>query len=169
MRQRKVRQRRVIALHAYRKVRVAGRPDHARYTARPALLTQGELAFYRVLRRAFFGHLHVSFKTRLADILYCPEALWNTLHGRQIAQKHVDFVLLDPETTAILAVVELDDRSHDSLERRRRDGFLNRALEGAGIPLLRVRAASYYDVPQLRDQIGRLLLTRPPTLMSPCK
>ena len=175
MRQRKPRQRRVIRFRVHRGGRgnsSSVKPpskDAPRYTARPALLTQGEMAFYRVLGRAVFGHLGVSFKTRLADILHCPASLWNTTHGRQIAQKHVDFVLFDPETTAILAVIELDDRSHALHERYRRDLFLNQALHGAGVPLLRVTAAAWYDLTELRGKIEQTLLSRPglSVLMSP--
>lgn len=170
MRPRKLRRRQGIRFRVRRGAR--GRPfppAHKKlsYVARPALLTQGEMAFYRALRRALFGHLGVSFKTRLADILHCPSSLWNTTHGRQIAQKHVDFVLFDPETTAILAVIELDDRSHALQERRRRDLFLNQALHGASIPLLRVCAAAWYDLNELRGKVEKTLLSRraPVTLM----
>ena len=120
------------------------------------------MAFYRVLRRAVFGHLGVSFKTRLADILHCPASLWNTTHGRQIAQKHVDFVLFDPETTAILAVIELDDRSHGLPVRQRRDLFVNQALHSAGIPFApRVPAAAWYDLTELRAKIEKTLAVPP--------
>jgi very-short-patch-repair endonuclease len=118
------------------------------------------LRFYRILKTATFGQLGISLKTRLADILRCPDSLWNTFHGRRIAQKHVDFVLFDPETTAILAVIELDDRSHALQERQRRDLFLNQALLSAGIPLLRVRAAAWYDLTDLREEVEKTLLTR---------
>jgi Protein of unknown function (DUF2726) len=175
MRPRKPRQRQVIRFPVHRRgsgnsSRVKTQASDERcYAARPALLTRGEVAFYRVLRRAVFGHLGVSFKTRLADILYCPPSLWNTTHGRQIAQKHVDFVLFDPETTAILAVIELDDCSHVLRERQRRDLFLNQALHGAGVPLLRVTAASWYDVTELWGKIEQTLLSRPglSVVMSP--
>lgn len=127
------------------------------YTAKPALLTQGELAFYWTLRRALPKWIGLSFKTRLADILHCPKDLWGTAHGRQIAQKHVDFVLLEPDRTVILAVVELDDRSHMRPERQRRDDFLNDALASARIPLIRIKAARRYSVEELRAVIQAAL------------
>jgi hypothetical protein len=108
------------------------------------------LVFYRVLRRAVAGRYSISIKTRLADILKCPDELWDEPEGRRVSQKHVDFVLYDPWTCGIAAVVELDDRSHDDPRRRRRDRFLNEALSSAGVKLLRVKAASRYD--------GRLLV-----------
>jgi hypothetical protein len=110
------------------------------------------LAFYRVLRRAVAGRYSISIKTRLADVVKCPNDLWDEPEGRRVSQKHVDFVLYDPWTTAIVAAVELDDRSHDEPERRRRDQFLNEALSAAGILLVRVKAASRYDSQSLRHQ-----------------
>ncbi len=129
----------------------------ARYEARQALLTRGELAFHSVLRMALPAEVGISLKTRLADILHCPESRWDSPHGRRIAQKHVDFVLYDYQTTAILAVIELDDRSHLQPHRRKRDRFLDASLRSAGVSLLRVRAARHYNLLDLRTGILAIL------------
>ena len=56
-------------------------------------------------------------------------------------QKHVDFVLCEPRTTRPLLVIELDDASHNSSDRRRAaDAAKDHACRTAGIPMLRVRA-----------------------------
>jgi very-short-patch-repair endonuclease len=99
-------------------------------------------------------------KTRLADILACPDHLWTTPHGQRLAQKHVDFVLYDPVTTAIVAVIELDDRSHRQAQRRLRDQFVNQALRAAGVPLLRVKAARTYDLAVTRADIAKIIAMR---------
>jgi chaperonin GroEL (HSP60 family) len=57
----------------------------------------------------------------------------------------LDFVLCDPRTTHVRLAIELDDRSHDSAGRKRRDVFVNEALAAAKIPLLRIQAAARYD------------------------
>ena len=119
------------------------------YSRRETLLTQGEAAFHGVLRRAVARHhppLTISLKTRLADIIHCPPRLWNTAHGRRLSQKHIDFVLYDSLSTRIVAAIELDDRSHQWPERRRRDEFVDAAFAAAGIPLIRIRAAYRYEV-----------------------
>ena len=131
------------------------------YTRKQGLLSQGELAFYRVLRRALNGRCGVSLKTRLADIIHCPTELWETSHGRRLAQKHVDFVLYDWETTAIRAVIELDDRSHKEPERRRRDRFLDKALAGVDVRLLRVPAAATYSVEVIAARIDQAISRQP--------
>jgi len=127
------------------------------YSRRETLLTQGEAAFHRVLRRAVARHrpgLTISIKTRLADIIHCPPRLWNTAHGRRLSQKHIDFVLYDSLSTRIVAAIELDDRSHQWPERRRRDEFVDAAFAAAGIPLIRIRAAYRYEVEAIVDVIA---------------
>jgi hypothetical protein len=122
-----------------------------------SLLSPGELAFFRVLSRSLPRHSALSLKTRLADIIDCPDELWHAPLGRRVAQKHVDFALYDPVTGKILAVIELDDRSHDSPTRRRRDRFLDGILQEVGVPLLRVRCASSYCNDDLFDQLAHAL------------
>lgn len=124
------------------------------YERRDALLSRGELAFFRALSQAVAFRHGISMKTRLADVVRCPAELWDTVHGRRLSQKHVDFVVYDRYTTAIIAVVELDDRSHDAPDRRDRDAFVDHVLGGLGVAIIRVRAAHTYDVESLRLQLA---------------
>ena len=128
------------------------------YRRRDAMLSQGELAFYTVLRRALRGVFGISLKTRMVDLVMVPAELWDTPHGWKLSQKHVDFVLYDRQTTGIIAVVELDDRTHNSVDRRRRDQFLNRVLNSVKVPVFHIRAARFYDVAELRKLFTRVLL-----------
>ena len=125
-----------------------------------ALLSPAELRFFRALSIALAGQWNVSLKTRLADLVECPPALWNTPHGRRLSQKHVDFVLYHPRTAIAAAVLELDDRSHESSDRRTRDEFVDSALRCAGIRVLRVRASSSYHVETLRRYLDLAMRPR---------
>jgi hypothetical protein len=118
-------------------------------------LTRGELAFYRILRLAIPRYTALSLKTRLVDVVGCPDELWTTPYGRRLAQKHVDFVLFDQDTAAIIAVLELDDRSHRLPSRRLRDLFVDDVFARSGVPLIRVRAASRYDLLDLRRCLAK--------------
>jgi hypothetical protein len=123
------------------------------YRRRPALLSRGELAFYRVLVWAVRDRWSISVKPRLADVIWCPPSLWDSPAGARVAQKHLDFVVYDRETTAIVLAIELDDRSHARRERRARDAFVDAVLDGCGVVLLRVRAAAAYDAHVLRTRL----------------
>jgi hypothetical protein len=135
------------------------RPPHRHieplpYQRRESLLSRGELAFFRVLSRAIANSHGISLKTRLADVVRCRPELWDTVHGRRLSQKHVDFLVYDRFTAAIVAVVELDDRSHDAPNRCERDAFVNGVFRSLGVAIIRVRAASRYDVASLRRQLN---------------
>ena len=97
-------------------------------------------------------------KVRLADLVTVPPDAWHE-YGRPISGRHLDFVLVDAETTAIQLVVELDDRSHEKRDRRERDAFVDAVLASAGVPVVRVRAAARYDAKEIRrrleDALGR--------------
>lgn len=100
---------------------------------------------------------HIAFKARLADLITCDEPAWVDGFGHMIARHHVDFVICDYRTMNVLAAIELDDRSHARASRKRRDQFLDEALSAAGVPLLRVRAASWYDRDAVQSLINRAL------------
>lgn len=126
------------------------------YYSRECLLSRGEMAFYRVLVRALPPGLIVCPKVRLAD-LNCPGDAWRQGFGGRIAGKHVDFVLAHAGTLGIRMVIEPDDRSHARSDRRERDTFIDRALEAAGIPILRVPAASQYNARALAGRLEEMV------------
>lgn len=127
------------------------------YRRRRAMLSAGELAFYQVLVAAVRGRWTISVKPRLADVIWCPPSLWRAAAGARVSQKHLDFVLYDPETTEVVVAVELDDRSHERRARRERDAFVDEVLRACRVGLLRVRAAASYDTIELEQRIGALL------------
>jgi hypothetical protein len=106
-----------------------------------------------VLQQAIGDRVGVSIKTRLADIVKCPDELWETPHGRRLCQKHVDFVLYDRTTSAVIAAIELDDASHNEPHRQERDRFVNEVFKVVSVRLIRVRAASRYDREAIRREL----------------
>ncbi len=100
---------------------------------------------------------HVAFKARLADLITCSQSAWDEGFGHMIARHHVDFVLCDYRTTEVIAAIELDDKSHAQPSRRRRDAFLDQALYTAGIPLVRIRAAAWYNAREVASAMAAAL------------
>ena len=130
------------------------------YEARKCLLTPAENSFFRVLEQAVGNDYRLFAKVRLADIIRPTQSAnrssFQTALNR-ITSKHVDFVICDLNSLAVLGAVELDDKSHDRLERGVRDGFLDAALGQAGVPIIHVRAASTYLANDLSSQIFNAL------------
>ncbi|MBL9122033.1 MAG: DUF2726 domain-containing protein [Planctomycetaceae bacterium] len=124
------------------------------YIKRGPLLSRGEMAFYRVLRKAIGRRFHIAFKVRLADLVTCSEQAWAAGFGHMIARHHIDFVLCDYRSMDVVAAIELDDRSHARNKRVSRDRFIDDALASAGIPLIRIRAAARYNATELCESIA---------------
>lgn len=122
------------------------------YHPRTHLLSASELAFCRVLVSIVPAECVVFAKVRVADVINCDERSWDG-GGWRIGSKHVDFVVTDGRTTAILLAVELDDSSHHHPSRLGRDHLLDGAFASAGVPLIRVLVSASYDREGLRCRV----------------
>jgi hypothetical protein len=122
------------------------------YRRRRGLLSPGERRFFHDgLKPAVDGRYLISFKVRLADVITVDD--WKGKYGRKIAQKHVDFVLVTPKTTRVVAAIELNDTSHEMADREQRDAFVGDALRVAGIPLVGFPIYRQYDPKRIRQRI----------------
>ena len=130
------------------------------YRRNPYLLSKAERSFYGVLTQAVGDKALIFSKVRVADVLAPQKGLnrssWQQAFNK-ISAKHVDFLLCDPQDCAVKLAIELDDASHGSAKRQKRDAFLEQACESAGLPLLRIRAARGYGVVDIRQQVEAVL------------
>lgn len=108
-------------------------PARRTYRAKPLLSEWEREAFPRLLAALPPG-LHLCPQVRLADMLNAGNGGGWTSALSQVASKSVDFAVIDGDGTVVL-VIELNDKTHDQPERRRRDAFVGAALAQAGIPL----------------------------------
>lgn len=125
-----------------------------------SLFTSAEWLFYGSLVSAVDDHFLIFGKVRIADVLI-PDRRMNKSDWRRafnrISSKHFDFVLCDRVTQSIVAVIELDDKSHLQPSTIARDSFVNRICKESGLPLIRFRAASGYQVEVIRTEIMNIL------------
>jgi very-short-patch-repair endonuclease len=122
------------------------------FLRRKYLLSRAEKSLYGILRR-IVGRKVVFAKVRLADLIEADKRhrLWQA-NFRRVCSKHIDFVICDAALCPILAV-ELDDSSHRLPERQARDRDVDRILEIASLPLLRVPVRQNYDTGELERQL----------------
>jgi predicted nucleic acid-binding protein len=122
------------------------------FLRRKYLLSRAEKSFYNVLRKVVAPHA-VLAKVRLADLVESDKRhrLWRANFNR-ICAKHIDFVVCDAALSPIIAV-ELDDSSHRLPDRAARDRDVNRILEIASLPILRVAVSRNYDSADLEKQL----------------
>jgi len=140
-----------------------GRPGIKRketYIPCSSLFTAAEWLFYGSLVRAVDDRFLVFGKVRIADVLNPDRRMnksdWYRAFNR-ISSKHFDFVLCDSITQSIIAVIELDDKSHLLPSAIARDSFVNQICKESGLPLIRFRAASGYQVETIRSEIMNIL------------
>lgn len=133
------------------------------YRAQHGLFTRAEWAFFKTLQEAVGEQYLIMAKVRIADVLsvqgikLSSSRWWKAF--TKISSKHVDYVLCDRRSGAILCAIELDDRSHSRRDRRQRDRFVNRAFEQARLPLLRFHPRRHHPV-DLRRTITTALANR---------
>lgn len=119
---------------------------------KPYLLTKKEWAFYKGLKPITDKYkLHILAKVRLADLVEVKKGLSNSQYSKafnKIKSKHVDFVLARPANLAILCVIELDDKSHEDINRQQRDFFIDKVCETIKLPIIRCT-----DINGIEDKI----------------
>jgi hypothetical protein len=100
----------------------SGKPWLERIQRKP-LMTENEKSFFRTLQRALPGHQvfpQVSFAAFLTDDGKLPQQKRWAVRNR-FDRKIADFVVCDRNTMEIVAIVELDDRTHSAAKDRYRD------------------------------------------------
>lgn len=128
------------------------------YVPCDALLTKSELHFYRTLKQTIPSDTYICMKVRMGDLITCSDSEWKAGWGPRVSAKHIDFVLIDPNTTTIKLAIELDDQTHrTNQDRIARDKFVNKAFEVADVPLLRINVRRRYDVEGLKRDISLLV------------
>jgi hypothetical protein len=147
--------------------RMLGAPRQAfpKYGLRDSLLTPGEKPFYAVLREAVGPRFAIMVKVRLEDVLIVPKMERGDEDARSkhwsargfVKSRHLDFLLCDPATLRPVLAIELDDESHQSQQARHGDDVKNKALQSAGLPLLRVKASGKYLVEEVRGRMGEVM------------
>jgi hypothetical protein len=133
------------------------RPQPLRFKPKP-LLTANEIEFYGRLQTAlpdFHIFPQVAFRAILRPGSGGDSPRYAAESGR-IGAKHCDFLICERQSFAIIAIIELDDRSHDPDKDARRDAM----TAAAGYPTLRYESRRRPSPQEIRQAL--LPLRRPP-------
>lgn len=118
------------------------------------LLTENEKEFFLRLKRALPVH-HIFPQVAMGTILD-PNVDRHDRRYLQIrgtfSQKIIDFLICDGETFKIIAVVELDDRTHNAERDEKRDSM----LKAAGYRVIRWHSRKKPTEEQIRAQVEGL-------------
>lgn len=120
------------------------------------LFSAAERSFLGVLDQACGDRYRVFGKVRGADVLAPAKGLnksdWTRAFNR-IKAKHLDFVICEPSTLQIKAIVELNDKSHKRKSRADRDRFLADVCAQVKLPLLFVDAKRGYTLETIKQLV----------------
>ena len=118
-----------------------------RYRAR-ALMTGNELEFFRRLRRALPDEYIFPQVALSALIDPVSKGKQFQYDFRRISQKRVDYAIYTPDLR-LVAIVELDDRTHSTTRDAQRDRF----TASAGIRTVRFESRRKPDEAQIRAAV----------------
>ncbi|WP_283131791.1 DUF2726 domain-containing protein [Enterovibrio norvegicus] len=126
------------------------------YSKHPYLCSKAEYSFYRVLVKAVGDDYVVCPKVRVSDVLRPESGLkgkkwWRAFN--KISRKHFDYVICSSASLAIVAAVELDDSSHQTVNAMKSDAIKDYVAESACVPLIRIRVARTYQVNDIHRHI----------------
>jgi hypothetical protein len=126
------------------------------YSKVDVLFSPAENLFLSVLEHAA-NEYKIFGKVRMADIV-AVKKIENKSHWQKafnkIALKHFDFVLCDKTTLKVIAIIELDDSTHNRKKEKENDEVKNSICDEIKLPLIRVKASNKYDETLLRNMIA---------------
>ena len=125
--------------------------DHWPLYARPPL-TREEQAFYWRLWQALPEHV-VLAQVSFSQLLAVRRGTGSRGVANRFRQLTADFVICKRDFS-VVAVIEVDDTSHDSPRRQVADAKKESMLRAVGIPLLRMNTASLPNESEIRAQLG---------------
>jgi|GEM_PF-3170296 len=127
-----------------------------KFKGRGQLLLLNEQRFLVALKQAVPAHVMISLKVRLLDIVMAS-GKGAKAYERKMFDQVADFVLINPDTTSVLLVIEMDAQSQSLAQRMAKNTYGERALRKAGIPFIRLPLVRYYDADKLRVVIQTAL------------
>lgn len=129
------------------------------YRVHEKFMTESEIKFYKFLIRAV---LEIKEKYNINLTIFSQVALNRIIDVNnerkkselfeKISRKSIDFVLYSETEEKIKCCIELDDETHKTEERSKRDELLDKIFKD-NIKLLHIERDSYYDMKKIIDLI----------------
>ncbi len=125
------------------------------YIKRKYLMTKGEHVFFELLQKIVSDKYFIIPQVSLSKLVTVDhyEKLRKT-YNNKIDRKSVDFVLFSKDYFSPVLIIELDDKTHERLDRKARDGFVDGVAQAAGIKIVHVKAAFSYDAAETANKLA---------------
>jgi very-short-patch-repair endonuclease len=128
------------------------------YSAKKYFLTRAEHEFYDALGQAVGNDFRIFAQVHLSSILdeRIKGQSWTPARAH-INRKSIDYLLCDKENISPKLAIELDDKTHERPDRIDRDTEVERILNQAGLPLLRIENNGGFEPTTIASQIRAAL------------
>lgn len=129
-----------------------------KYRSKSHIMTKREEKFFLLLCDIFRDKCYVIPQIHLSALLdhRIKGQNWKGAFAH-INGKSVDYVLLRSRDLSVLCVVELDDSTHDTVERVERDREVEYMLSSANIPLVRLRSPENMSKQEIADSFAQVI------------
>ncbi|MCB5227207.1 DUF2726 domain-containing protein [Alishewanella sp. 16-MA] len=122
-----------------------------------ALFSPVERSFLGLLDKAVQNDYRIMNRVRLADVLDIKASVSDK--NRRSTQlklnaKYLDYVLCEPETMKVVAVLDLVNPQNKEGHKAVPDWFVSGALDAAGVPYLRIAIKAGYTVTELQAALA---------------
>lgn len=108
------------------------------YKLKNSIVTNREMQLYKQLLNEIPERYIICPKVGVKDFIQITEKKDYMKHFGRISQKHIDYLICEKETLKPVLGIELDDKSHQKGNRRKRDEFVDTVYENVGLKMLRI-------------------------------
>ncbi|MEY2863148.1 MAG: hypothetical protein RLY58_855 [Pseudomonadota bacterium] len=115
-------------------------------------MTDSEVRFFVRLQEAMPDCL-IFAQVQLSRLVQCTDDAEEKFWFNRISRMSADYVLVHPNAQQVLAVIELDDWTHDRPDRKRADAKKDKAIRSAGLAMIRFDGRKMPNVSELQQQI----------------
>lgn len=128
------------------------------YKLKSSLLSPNELGVYKRIKQILPLGTVLIPQVHYIEILDLKDRDKQKFTAKnKVDRKSIDFVIFDEEDLAPLLGIELDDRTHEWVDRIEKDNFENGVFNDVGLPLLRIRSSDTNNMENLKSLIQNKL------------
>lgn len=129
---------------------------HYRYEPKASLISKNEAAFFKAIKSVLADDYRIFPQINLASFINRVD---NVRFQNELF-RNVDFLITDTQYCPKM-VIEINDRSHLTQERRERDEKVKKICEEAGIPIINLWTSYGVNIEYIQNKINETLQSLP--------
>lgn len=129
---------------------------HYRYEPKASLISKNEAAFFKAIKSVLADDYRLFPQINLASFINRVD---NARFQNELF-RNVDFLITDTQYCPKM-VIEINDRSHLTRERRERDEKVKKICEEAGIPIINLWTSYGVNIEYIQNKINETLQSLP--------